>query len=336
MGLVDLKCKQETLKISTIFRLEDDACIANCAYQSLDPVLRQMIWKCNLKPKDCIQKFGLESSWAQVLHAWCLVNYCQPQSKSQVLDQLIWMNSNIKVNGELIRWQAWIMKNLWTISDIVHQNGALKNHFELGVDWLMLCMLWDAIPSAWKALLREEVMGEPTRLLYNELVNVAPQTRNRKIYGQLIDSDTDWLKYYHRWVERGLEMDTELYRSAFQQLYPATEVTKFRDFQYRLILGKIVTNSDLLSWGITEHSNCTLCENGNETLILSFWECEEIQGLIDYFYRVCTNNQLNITRDLHSWILNVFTLPKTHIVRFIAIFISLKSHSTVLSFSCHL
>ena len=65
------------------------------------------------------------------------------------------------------------------------------------------------------------------------------------------------LKYANRWHERGLIFEQDQYLKAFKYYNYCTDVTKLRDFQYRLLLGKIVMNEDLYSWDITNENKCT-------------------------------------------------------------------------------
>ena len=48
LKLVNLLAKQDTIKISWIFKLESDSLLRECAYNTLAPKLRQLIWRFNL------------------------------------------------------------------------------------------------------------------------------------------------------------------------------------------------------------------------------------------------------------------------------------------------
>ena len=57
----------------------------------------------------------------------------------------------------------------------------------------------------------------------------------------------------------GIELDKEIYSKAFKDILKITSIDKFRDFQYRLLLGKIFTNKQLYKWNITETPMCNIC-----------------------------------------------------------------------------
>ena len=57
----------------------------------------------------------------------------------------------------------------------------------------------------------------------------------------------------------------------FDNLYKITNVTKLRDFQYRLLHKRIPTNKELKKWGIVQSANCKTCgelDNIEHTLYL--------------------------------------------------------------------
>ena len=112
--LVNLTAKQEALKISWIFRLEDDSTLTECAYNNLDPILRSLIWRCNISKKDC-NIYYADSFWKEMLLAWTKLNYHEPENKETVLDQIIWNNSWIKSGKKWLNWKTWINKNIYLL-----------------------------------------------------------------------------------------------------------------------------------------------------------------------------------------------------------------------------
>ena len=52
LKLVDPNAKQKALKIAWIFKIEKDAMLTEIMYNTFAPSLRQLIWQCNLQPKD--------------------------------------------------------------------------------------------------------------------------------------------------------------------------------------------------------------------------------------------------------------------------------------------
>ena len=69
------------------------------------------------------------------------------------------------------------------------------------------------------------------------------------------------------------------YKKLFKELYKITQVTKLRNFQYRLLLGKIYTNSMLYKWHLVDSTNCNLCENAYQDIVHLLVECPLVNPL---------------------------------------------------------
>ena len=66
------------------------------------------------------------------------------------------------------------------------------------------------------------------------------------------DNDRSLSKYWYRWNKKRIDFDWHLYKKAFVNLHKCTKVAKYRDFQYRLLLGKVTLNAELTDWGILD------------------------------------------------------------------------------------
>ena len=105
------------------------------------------------------------------------------------------------------------------------------------------------------------------------------------------------------------------------ELRECSKIIKFRDFQYRLNLGKIVTNVDLFEWKLKDSPKCELCQNNNETLIHIFYECNKVKPLIDYLYKTCRENGIDYNYSKEAFMLNFVHESQTHVINFMSIFI---------------
>ena len=92
------------------------------------------------------------------------------------------------------------------------------------------------------------------------------------------------------------------YLGLFRDLYRITNITKFRDFQYRLLLNKIYTNDVLSKWGVVTQDKCEFCEKNNQTLSHVFWECEVVQGIWAYITETMNIASLSINSVLSNQI----------------------------------
>ena len=100
----------------------------------------------------------------------------------------------------------------------------------------------------------------------------------RTVYHNLIKVNNVVCKYAGRWYQKhGIWFDTVNYQRCFLYLHKLTRVTKYKDFQYRLLLMKIPTNVDLCKWKLKDNDQCTFCGMMPETLAHLFIDCEFVK-----------------------------------------------------------
>ena len=250
--------------------------------------------------------------------AWVEINVNNPQSKAAVQEQVLWLNSYICIKDNPVCWKHWIDKGLLTIEDLVNENGEPFNCNVLGVNWLELQQILQAIPPYWKLLLQEKAKGEEPQNLYKKLVKSSAVYR--EAYNLLIDDSNNFVKYGHRWVSLGLNVDFVKYQQVFQDLHSVIKVSKLRDFQYQLLLNKITTNCDLKKWKLRETDSCTLCEQYPETALHLFYQCMHVQPIIQKIINMSNENAQNTVATVEAFIFNQVATPRNHIVNFLTVF----------------
>ena len=98
MRLCDIQAKQDGIKIGWIFKLiEEEELLKSCIFYDLSPSLKMEIFHCNLCVKDSEVLFGNDTYWKQMLMAWAKINFHIPKSKADVLNEVLWYNSHIKI-----------------------------------------------------------------------------------------------------------------------------------------------------------------------------------------------------------------------------------------------
>ena len=108
LRLVDLSAKQDTLRIKYIFSLYNNTFLLSQMSVTLHKELGMLIWRCNIKPQDVVKYFSQEIIWGQMMLAWSKIHYKQISSKKAVKEQIIWFNSDLKIEGQLLNWKHWI------------------------------------------------------------------------------------------------------------------------------------------------------------------------------------------------------------------------------------
>ena len=157
--------------------------------------------------------------------------------------------------------------------------------------------------------------------LYDILFKTPVSNLNHKIYDYIIDDNLVLLKKYcARWREESVPIELESYKECFHDLCLITPITKFRDFEYRLLLSKLVFNEELYVWGMVQDDKCSFCEKETENASHLLFNCEFIQPLITWYYKLCKLCNITPQGGSTNFIFNnVIVRPRQHILHFVNI-----------------
>lgn len=122
------------------------------------------------------------------------------------------------------------------------------------------------------------------------------------VYSQLIDKKQMLENNRNRW-SRKLQMiiDEKAYLNAFKSINQVSICTKFRDFQYRLIVGAIITNRKLFLWKKIDSQMCTFCNQFIEDEIHLFCECPLTQNIWKKIQEYIVDNDRHNIYSLLTW-----------------------------------
>ena len=144
---------------------------------------------------------------------------------------------------------------------------------------------------------------------------------SRNIYNHLIYNVTCIIKYWDRWRDAGVEFDLDRYQAAFTKLHKITSITKYRDFQYRLLLKKIPCNVELLQWQLHDMETCSFGCNSAETEEHLFFECKYVTKLLNWLRSALVEETQFQIDTCQRVILNDSGLPVHHVGNFVLLFI---------------
>ena len=141
------------------------------------------------------------------------------------------------------------------------------------------------------------------------------------IYDLLInDNGTAIRKYTVRWQQEGFDVSEEQMQTALDTIYQCTKITKYRDFQYRLVLGKIVTNNNLAEWGISQDNKCVHCKSYIENLEHLFFTCQYVMPIIEWIKELLYIESHNKDLTFEDFLFNRINVHNSHILHFVLIF----------------
>ena len=280
-----LKEAQETQKFWSYF-----------TYYTL-PLPLDIIMNTNIKPIDLKLLYkNNESIWLDIWEAWAKYKFHHVDSSccSEILNQVIWFNSQIKVNNKCIYWKNWYDLGICYVMDLVNLSlGRLYTFEELKitfglniVNMLQYNQLISAIPKEWKKGIKNSINCVET--VYNDcrVQNLFKKSAAKKIYWEILYRIKVDDVHKNKW-ERMLNtvIDSTSWESYCIKPFILTQCSKLRYFQHRVINNKIMTNSIRSRWDKTVDPLCYFCGKKLETMIHLFWECDYVQKLYKSFFK---------------------------------------------------
>lgn len=315
LKLCDLRTKNKAMKIAWIPKLLTDSQLAKL-FEYFLPVPAKLLLQCNINPKH-LKRFTIKNQFVkQLLYYWFELSYNVPKTKDQVLQQVIWFNSNTTLNNVWLNMPTAINAGIYTVANIfdVEQNRFLNtqeimNTFHVKLNVLQLYKIIQSIPIYWKTMLRVNMISDDIFVMYYEYFS-----KQHKI-----SKDYYWIQIDRGYVppqgskllwEQDLEClleDKEWGRIASRHNL-ITLCTKLRLFQYKITQHCLVTNRNLFWYKLRNDNLCTFCLAQSETLIHLFCECPKVCALWQHFmnYVKYTLNDNRLVLDKKKLLFNLY------------------------------
>ena len=81
---------------------------------------------------------------------------------------------------------------------------------------------------------------------------------------------------YNNWVKVIGNLNLEVFLNSFPNIYKLTNITQLRDFQYRLLHKRLLSNKELYKWKIKRSLQCNFCTE-QDSIEHTLYYCENIQ-----------------------------------------------------------
>ena len=286
LGLVDLVAKHQALQFNWIKRINENPEIRALANYFLGEhvVNENLIWKANISQADA-KAMGKQGFWRNLLTIWSKFHYFDPQNGESVKKQFLWLNSHIKHSMGPKRSAQLNRCGLSQIEDIIKNGNAWKTaeeircEFNCDINQLEYNSIITSIPHHWKFFLRTP------NLIDEQVDKWSLIESNKKIskvmYYKIINNDKAWQHSVRMWNEKlQEEFNLSIHQQAFRNLYKVTNITKYRDFQFRLLHNKIFCNDILFYWKIKSSQICDYCDT-KQSIIHLMWSCSEVHKFWD-------------------------------------------------------
>ena len=208
------------------------------------------------------------------------MNHHIPQTKEQILEQIIWNNKFIKIEGLSLYYQEWHNAGISKIKDIFDNNKFLTpnefcNKFHLkSSNFLKYLGLCNAIPREWIRVLKDTHQAPIQAAV--ETVDVVPINKlSCKMATERLISKTFLPPTAERRM-RQANLDNEAIKIIYKIPFNVTKDIRLAIFQYKIVHHILPTNATLFMDKILQNDQCHLCEQ-KQTLSHQFVSCSHAQ-----------------------------------------------------------
>ena len=325
-NLVNLRERDVAVKISWIKYLVQDTNLANLVYSFTSaPELKHLIWKCNLNVQDVKFLITKEANnfWYDTLSAWAKRNYTNKPK-----DEMIWFNSNLRVDGQPVWWLNCYKQGLIYISQLFPTGQRISAHDALNLyhlDFMKLCAILSAIPrDSLKISQAQDIppasTSPPPQDFYSKIImkkSVASFVyHTRPLELDNIQAKCNW------WSQTLQEcVSKESFYSYSRSVFAITNHPRVRAFYYRQLHNALVFNCHLYRWGILHDNLCTFCQLQPETMTHLFVDGDHVQPLWEEVRRMTNKRFKNteLTFPTKNILFNCVHPQKKHFANFICL-----------------
>ena len=308
LNMVDVYSKEISIKCNWVKMLISDT---NANWKILANMLipgeGNSFWEGNLNQKDIQMLLKRKSQiWSDICKSWSKFNFEEPTDIDTIIVQPLNFNSFIRINDKPF-YSKLYSKGMKTIQDILDENGnfidydSFKNNFEIVNDCKMLYnSIVSAIPQNWKIVIRNYFyVRNPINTIPLKIEKVKRNSKPSKhIYSCLIQKKNTGIpnRLHEKWQnDLNTVIDNDFLSQAFELSFESSLFPKLKVFQYRVIHRNLVTNKDLMLWGIKQDNLCTFCNEEEETILHLLWECTFACRIwTQLFSWIYDNSEINI------------------------------------------
>lgn len=235
-----------------------------------------------------VKKFMPPSVFRDMCYYWAQFNYSSPEGVNQILQERIWYNSRVLIQGKWLFEQRLYNAQINKIIDLFDlDTGAFMSFDEFNqlhpnvIDFITYYAIIDAIPKSWKQELKnnlpsppagkswlqkfQEIKIKPSRFTYKFVRDSAPVS-NERIKGK-------WEALLTK------TLDIKEFNKNFVRLQKITRSSKLRYFQYRLLTFVLTTNLHVAKWDRNQSQLCSFCGQVDEDYVHLFVKCSKVQKL---------------------------------------------------------
>ena len=276
LNMPDFQIVNNSLKVTWVRRLNDsaDASWSTIPLPFLSNVGGRFLFQCNFDLKFLRVNIPI-AFYQEVLEAWQKLVLFSPVTKEQILDEIIWNNGFIRIDGFSVYYKQWHEAGVTKISDIFRGDSFLTfneflSKFQVKTNFLKYYGLCHAIPQKWINQLKGK-----RKLITNPSNNNNKKLLLDKLSCKSASQMFVKLKFETPTAEKRMKQanfDAETIRTTYSIPF---KDTRLAIFQFKIIHHILPTNATLFRYSLVQQENCHLCHE-KQTLKHLFVTCPRV------------------------------------------------------------
>ena len=255
----------------------------------------------NIIQQKCQNKF-----WCEVFESVKTININVYQKNKSQLQLPLWYNDKIKIGNKSVFFKDWYNKGIRYIKDLTNNKNEFYNlpEFQTQYNIKTNFITYYGLINAIKKIIDKHDTKNDNNLYPIIPVNIKIFFKNKKgakdMY-KILCSINNIKKpdYITKW-NTSFNFNEYQWKKILQLPFMTTSDSKLLWFQTRITHRILGTNWLLHKINNTD-KNCTFCNNETETIEHLFWDCQEVQTLLNNFQNALQRynideNLINITK----------------------------------------
>ena len=203
--------------------------------------------------------------------------------------QIIWNNTNVRIQGKMIYYSTWHNAGIMYFKDLKNTHNTWMSHDEFQTKYRIECNLRDYHEVVYAINQHNYVQY----YLDTPLNIYSLPCRTERVLNMLTCRCKDYCREfislksvpptsYEYWSSLGY--DINLIRQSLTRIKAATKDVKLIAFQYKLINNILANNKNLKRWGIRDSDKCNYCDSIDDIPHM-YTECATSNLVIREVYR---------------------------------------------------
>ena len=245
----------------------------------------------NLDKGDLPKKAIKDKFYKELLHMWTSIHFTKPTDTKDTCCEIIWYNSNIKIDKKTISISNWRRAGILQIHNLLNEQGKfadriyLMNKYNFVVNFLEYQSVLHAIPKTWKKDIENDTAAKGFTMLPKCVIKAdktkiqLDATATREFYWLLVNKKAKRPISEASWQDSaGLDLTDQEWEGVYMRHKTLTRDSKLIEFNFKITHKILACKQALLIWKIKNNDICDHCNLETDTIEHHLVTCQKLSS----------------------------------------------------------